>query len=53
MKELIQEVLRQITGEPLIFTVELVQFILLVLIIRFLLPDSGDRSEREAQTHCR
>ncbi len=38
MKELIQEVLRQITGEPLIFTVELVQFILLVLIIRFLLP---------------
>ena len=38
MKELIQEVFRQITGEPLIFTVELVQFILLVLIIRFLLP---------------
>jgi F-type H+-transporting ATPase subunit b len=38
MKELIQEVLRQVTGEPLIFMVELVQFILLVLIIRFLLP---------------
>ena len=38
MKELIQEVLRQVTGEPLIFTVELAQFILLVLIIRFLLP---------------
>jgi len=38
MKELIQEVLRQITGEPLMFTVELVQFLLLVLIIRFLLP---------------
>jgi ATP synthase F0 subunit b len=38
MKELIQEGLRQITGEPLIFTVELVQFLLLILIIRFLLP---------------
>jgi F-type H+-transporting ATPase subunit b len=38
MKELIQEVLRQITGEPLMFTVEIVQFLLLVLIIRFLLP---------------
>ncbi len=38
MNELIQEGLRQITGKPLIFTVELVQFILLVLIIRFLLP---------------
>ena len=37
MKELIQEALRQITGEPLMFTVEVVQFILLVLIIRFLL----------------
>jgi ATP synthase F0 subunit b len=38
MKELIQEGLRQITGEPLIFTVEFVQFLLLILIIRFLLP---------------
>jgi len=38
MKELIQEVLRQISGEPLMFTVELAQFLLLVLIIRFLLP---------------
>lgn len=38
MKELIQEVLRQIAGEPLRFTVELVQFLLLLLIIRFLLP---------------
>ena len=38
MKELIQEALRQVTGEPLIFTVELAQFILLVLIIRYLLP---------------
>ncbi len=38
MKELIQEVLRQITGEPLMFTVEVVQLLLLVLIIWFLLP---------------
>ncbi len=38
MKELIQEVLRQITGEPLLFIVEIVQFLLLVLIIWFLLP---------------
>jgi F-type H+-transporting ATPase subunit b len=38
MKELIQEVLRQITAEPLMFTVEIVQFLLLVLIIWFLLP---------------
>ncbi len=37
MKELIQDVLHQITGEPLVFTVEVVQFLLLVLIIRFLL----------------
>jgi F0F1-type ATP synthase membrane subunit b/b' len=38
MKELIQEVLRQITEEPWIFIVEIVQFLLLVLIIRLLLP---------------
>jgi F0F1-type ATP synthase membrane subunit b/b' len=38
MEELIQEALHQITGEPWIFTIEIVQFIMLVLIIRFLLP---------------
>lgn len=47
MKELIQEVLRQITGEPLIFTVELVQFILLVLIIRYLLSRTVGTSLKE------
>ena len=47
MKELIQEVLRQITGEPLIFAVELVQFILLVLIIWFLLPRIVGRGLKE------
>lgn len=38
MRELIQEVLHEIAGEPLRFTVEFLQFLLLVLIIRFLLP---------------
>lgn len=38
MNELVQEVLRQITEEPWIFVVEIAQFLLLVLIIRFLLP---------------
>jgi len=38
MHELIQEVLRQIAEEPWMFMVEIVQFLLLVLIIRFLLP---------------
>jgi F-type H+-transporting ATPase subunit b len=38
MNELIQEVLRQITEEPWIFIVEVLQFLLLVLIIRLLLP---------------
>ncbi len=47
MKELIQEVLHQITGEPLIFTVEIVQFLLLVLIIRFLLPRIVGRGLKE------
>ena len=47
MKELIQEVLRQITGEPLIFTVELAQFILLVLIIRYLLSRTVGTSLKE------
>ncbi len=37
MRELIQEVLREITGQPLIFTVEVVQFLLLVAIVGFLL----------------
>ncbi len=37
MRELIQEMLREITGQPLIFTVEVVQFILLVAIVGFLL----------------
>jgi len=38
MNELIQDVLRQISSEPLIFAVEVAQFFLLVLIIRFLFP---------------
>jgi len=38
MNELIQEALRQIIEEPWMFMVEVVQFLLLVLIIRLLLP---------------
>ena len=38
MNELIQEALRQTTDEPWIFVAEVVQFLLLVLIIRLLLP---------------
>jgi F-type H+-transporting ATPase subunit b len=38
MRELIQEALHEITGEPLTFAAEIVQFLLLVVIIRFLLP---------------
>jgi F-type H+-transporting ATPase subunit b len=38
MSELIQEVLHEITGKPVTFAVEIVQFLLLVVIIRFLLP---------------
>ncbi len=37
MRELIQEVLREITGQPLIYMVEVVQFLLLVAIAGFLL----------------
>ncbi len=37
MSELIQEVLHEITGQPFIFTVEAVQFLVLVVIIRALL----------------
>ncbi len=37
MSELIQEVLHEITGQPFIFTVEAVQFLALVVIIRALL----------------
>jgi len=38
MNELIQEVFHQITDEPWMFMVEIVQFLLLILIIRLLLP---------------
>jgi len=53
MRELIQEVLREIAGEPLRFAVEIVQFLLLVVIIRVLLrrsvgPDLKKRRERIA-----
>lgn len=37
MSELIQEVLHEITAEPLIFAVEIVQFLLLIVIIRLVL----------------
>jgi ATP synthase F0 subunit b len=47
MKELIQEVLHQITGEPLLFMVEIVQFFLLVLIIWFFLPRIVGRGLKE------
>jgi F-type H+-transporting ATPase subunit b len=50
MKELIQEALRQITGEPLMFTVELVQFLLLILLIRFLLPRIVGTALKERRT---
>jgi F-type H+-transporting ATPase subunit b len=51
MNELIQEALRQITGEPLMFTVELAQFLLLVLLIRFLLPRIVGTALKERRTH--
>jgi F-type H+-transporting ATPase subunit b len=37
MSELIQETLHEITADPLLFSVEVVQFLLLVVIIRFIL----------------
>ena len=40
MSDLIQEVLHEITGEPLRFAVEFVQFVLLVVIIRYLVRRS-------------
>ena len=40
MSELIQEVLHEITGEPLRFAIEFVQFVLLVVIIRYLVRRS-------------
>ena len=53
MKELIQEMLHEITGEPLRFAAEVVQFLLLVVLIRFLLlrsmgPALNRRRERIA-----
>jgi F-type H+-transporting ATPase subunit b len=53
MRELIQEVLQEIAGEPLRFAVEFVQFLLLVVFIRYLLhrsvgPDLKKRRERIA-----
>jgi F-type H+-transporting ATPase subunit b len=51
MKELIQEVLHEITAEPLIFTVEIVQFLLLVVIIRFLLPRIVGSNLKERRKH--
>jgi len=40
MSDLIQEVLHEITGEPLRFSIEFVQFVLLVVIIRYLVRRS-------------
>jgi F-type H+-transporting ATPase subunit b len=51
MKELIQEVLRHITEEPWMFMVEIVQFLLLVLIIRFFLPRIVGTTLKERRTH--
>ncbi len=53
VRELIQEVLHEIAGEPLRFAVEFLQFLLLVVIIRFFLrrsvgPDLKKRRERIA-----
>ena len=53
MSELIQEVLREITAKPLLFTVEVVQFLVLVAIIRLILirvlgSKLKDRRERIA-----
>jgi F0F1-type ATP synthase membrane subunit b/b' len=47
MIELIQEVLREITGKPLLFAVEFVQFLLLVAVVRFLLPRIVGRGLKE------
>jgi F-type H+-transporting ATPase subunit b len=51
MNELIQEVLRQITEEPWMFMVEIVQFFLLVLIIRFFLPRIVGTALKERRKH--
>jgi F-type H+-transporting ATPase subunit b len=53
MRELIQEMLREITGQPFIFTVEVVQFLALVVVLRALLlrlvrRDLEERRERIA-----
>jgi F-type H+-transporting ATPase subunit b len=53
MSELIQEVLREITEKPLLFAVEVVQFVILVVIIRLILirvagPTLKERRERIA-----
>ena len=53
MTELLQEVLHEITGAPVMYAAEVVQFILLILIVRFLLrrvlgTDIRKRQERIA-----
>ena len=55
MKELLQEVLHEITGEPVMFAAEVVQFILLVVIVRFLLRRilGTDLRERQEQIVAR
>jgi F-type H+-transporting ATPase subunit b len=50
MTELIREVLHEITAEPVIFVVEIVQFLLLIVIIRFILlrvVGTGIKERRE------
>jgi F-type H+-transporting ATPase subunit b len=47
MRELLQEFVHEITGEPTIFAAEVVQFILLLVIIRMLLRRTVGRSLRE------
>ena len=51
MTELLQEMLHEITGEPMMFAAEVVQFILLIVIVRFLLRRvlGTDLRERQEQ----
>jgi F0F1-type ATP synthase membrane subunit b/b' len=47
MQELLQDVLHEITGDPVLFAAEVLQFLLLLVIIRFLLRRVAGKDLRE------
>jgi F-type H+-transporting ATPase subunit b len=47
MEELFTDAIREITGQPLLFAAEVVQFLLLVVIVRFLLLRTVGKTLRE------